>query len=96
MAIRLGCLARPPYSHIPVQTSTVNRYLFPASPGSGTHPMSLLQNKNLLAQIRDEEASVVPPRLAARPRGSPLPTHSARYRAHPPRAIGGRQSAVHP
>ena len=32
MAIRLGCLARPPYSHIPVQTSTVNRYLFPTLP----------------------------------------------------------------
>jgi hypothetical protein len=31
MAIRLVCLARPPYSHIPAQTSTVNRYLFPTS-----------------------------------------------------------------
>ena len=55
--------------------------------GSGLHPGPLLKNKNLLAQIRDEEASVVPPRLAERPRGPPLPTHSARYRAHPPRAI---------
>jgi len=75
MAIRLGCLARPPYSHIPAQTSTVNRYLFPTSLWERVAPaMPLLQNKNLLAQIRDEEASVVPPRFAnAGLSGYPLP-----------------------